>query len=147
MVTVVVSGMWFHLSQVKEQIPADIEIHADGEAHVPLATVSGGSAHTYAIKASGDRIVRIFVSANQSGGSHVAHAACRRCLGRGGRTYVKNQQLFCNHCRQPMPTVAESAELPNETDCTAVPIPYSVSGNHIVISRADLESTAQLFRN
>ena len=145
--TVIVSVMWFHLSQAKEQIPADIEIQAAGDVRVPIATLSGGSARTYAIKACGDRIFRISVSGNKLRGYHVVHAACRRCRGRGGKTYVKNQQLFCNHCRQPMPTVARSADLPTETDCTAAPIPYSVSGDHIVISRADLESATQMFRS
>jgi uncharacterized membrane protein len=144
---VIVSVMWFHLALSKEQIRADIEMQAGSELHVPVATLSGGDAYTYAVKAPDDTMFRIFVSGNRLRGYNVAHAACRRCRGRGGKTYVKNQQLFCNHCRQPMPTVARSADLPTETDCTAVPIAYSISGDDIVVSRGDLESTAHLLRN
>ena len=142
----VASGMWLHLHQQTDRSSADIQIQARGPVRLPVADLSPGEAHTYAVTGLDGRVFRLFASARQGGTYDVAHAACRRCQSRGGSTYVRRGQLFCNHCQQPMPSVQRETDLPQQPDCTPVPIQYTLAGNDIVITRADLERTAQLLQ-
>ena len=143
----VASGMWLHLHRQTDRFPADVQIRAREAVRLPVADLRPGDARTYAVTDLDGSTFRLFAAAKRAGSYDVAHAACRRCEGRGGSTYVRRGQLFCHHCRQPMPSVKREADLPQQPDCTPVPVQYSLAGDHIVLASAELERTAQLLRS
>lgn len=138
-------GVWLQVGQ-HEFIPTpEISMRAGEDLRVPLAELGPGKARIFRFDAPNQEPIRVFV-ARQGGGRLVAtFAACRRCDRASGRSRASNGQLICGHCGEPMPILEEGATLPQEKDCTPIPVQFRIEGDSLVVRASDIEAGRPLF--
>lgn len=120
--------------------PSEVGVRSGQDLRVPLAELSPGTARIFRMEYQEGQPVRVFVQRQAQGRTVVTFAACPRCDRASRPSRVSEGQLICGHCGEPMPILAEGATLPEEKDCTPIPIQFRIDGGSLVVRAADIEA-------
>ncbi|MBI5083343.1 MAG: DUF2318 domain-containing protein [Acidobacteria bacterium] len=138
-------GVWLQVGQHEFSPPPEISMRAGEDLRVPVAELGPGKARIFRFDAQNDEPIRVFVGRLGKGRLVTTFAACRRCDRASGRSRVSDGQLICGHCGEPMPILEEGATLPQEKDCTPIPIQFRIEGDSLVVRASDIEAGRPLF--
>ena len=138
-------GVWLQVGQ-HEFIPTpETSMRAGEDLRIPVAELSPGKARIFRFDAQINEPIRVFVGHRGNGRLVATFAACRRCDRASGRSRVSDGQLICGHCGEPMPLLEEGATLPQEKDCTPIPVQFKIEGDSLVVRASDIETGRPLF--
>lgn len=132
-----------------------IAVPPGGVIEIPVASVSDGSLHRFAISDSGLEI-RFFALRTGVGTIATAFDACRACYSYG-RYYMKGGELICSQCDAPVPLgklhpalVEEQVDENNSgsmegNGCAPIYLPSRIAAGMLRISLTDLRSQRKYF--
>ncbi len=111
----------------------------NGSVSIPLAQLSDGDLHRYAVNEGGTQI-RFLLYQKPDGKVAVVFDACEIC---GSVGFFKTANgLVCKNCASPI----NSQSVGTPGGCNPVPLKASVSGGDVVIQEAELAAGGKLFR-
>lgn len=134
-----------HLGQHEIVPPQEIITRSGQDLRVLLADLRHDKARLYRVEGENGAPIRLFLKAHDREHVVVTSAACRRCARSARFSHLSNGELICGHCGDPMPLLEEGAKLPDEKDCTPVPVPYRIDGGVVVVQASDIEAGKPLF--
>jgi|SRR5579871_149498 len=125
-------------SETELSAAAELNI-SDGVARIPVASVSDGMLHRFAIKSDGVS-VRVIAIRRPDQSIVVAFDACEICGSQG--YYQKGPNVICKNCASAIniPTIGQ------EGGCNPIPLESRVDGGQIVIPAATLLAGSKHFR-
>ena len=124
----------------RESTPATALTFANGEAHIPEASVSDGDLHRFVAKEDGVD-VRFWLYKKPDGNIAVVYDACAVC---GAVGFKKDGRGFvCKNCSAPI----NPQSVGTEGGCNPIPLKATVTGDAIVITEAELAAHAGIFKN
>lgn len=138
-------GVWLQMGQHEFSPPPEISMRAGDDLRAPLAELGEGKARIFRFDAQNDEPIRVFVARQGKGRLVATFAACRRCDRDSRRSRVSDGRLICGHCGEPMPILEEGATLPQEKDCTPIPVQFRIEGDSLVVRALDIEAGRALF--
>lgn len=138
-------GVWLHLGHIEFIPPPEISMSAGEDLRIPVVELSPGRARIFRFDAQNDEPIRVFVGRLGNRRLVATFAACRRCDRASGRSRVSDGQLICGHCGEPMSILEEGATLPQEKDCTPIPVQFRIEGDSLVVRASDIEAGRPLF--
>ena len=133
-------GVWFYVPAV-----AAVRRLPPGEDGViPVAKLPSETAVLFSAPLPSGVTVDFFVQRDPSNSISVAFSSCRRCYREGH--YSQAGQIFCKHCKQPMPRLAVRESITLENDCKHIPLPFEVSAGTVrVQAKAIADAYSQWF--
>jgi len=134
-----VTAEFIYAKGVNSLSPATQVAFTNGALNIPLAQVSDGDLHRYAVR-EGEMEVRFLLYQKPDGKVAAIFDACEICGAVG--FYKGTNGLVCKNCSSPIN--AQSVGTPG--GCNPVPLASSIRGDAIVIQAADLAGRAQLFQ-
>lgn len=138
-------GWWLLGRQFEIVPPSEIAVRSREDLRVPVAELGPGKARIFRVGGQSGGPVRVFVKRQDHGRMVVTFGACRRCDRASRPSHLSDGQLICGYCGEPMPILKEGATLPNEKDCTPVPVQFRIEGDSLVVRAADIEAGRPLF--
>jgi uncharacterized membrane protein len=97
----------------------------------------------FAIPLQSGHMTEFFVDAGTGDRVTVAFASCRKCY-RAGH-YRQGGYILCNQCKELMERAASGQRISPEKDCTQVPIPFEVSGDHLTVRASSVDDAFALW--
>ncbi len=149
------AGEIFSSSSGMDLSSESIAVPASGIIEIPLASISDGGLHRFAISDSGLEI-RFFALRTGVGTIATAFDACRACYSYG-RYYLKGGELICSQCDAPVPlgklhpALAEDHVDENNTGsmegngCAPIYLPSRIGSGMLRIALSDLRSQRKYF--
>lgn len=137
---VMVTAEFIYAKSVNALSPATQVTFNDGAVAIPLAQVSDGDLHRYAVLENRTEI-RFLLYQKPDGRVVAVFDACEIC---GSVGFFKAPSgIVCKNCAAPINAQSVGAA----GGCNPVPLASSVSGDAIVIREADLVARAKLFEH
>jgi FTR1 family protein len=128
-----VTAQFIYAKSTTSLSPAHELAITSGEVVVPVAEVSDGDLHRYAVNIDGKE-VRFLVFKKPDGKIATVLDACQICGPVG--FYKSGSQIICKNCAAPI----NANSIGQSGGCNPIPLKSSQQGDRIVITQADLSS-------
>jgi high-affinity iron transporter len=139
LIVIVLISAEFVYSRAARAVAPPVELSfADNVIQVPVDDLKDHKLHTYQVEAGGKQ-VRFIAIIDSSDTVRVGLDACQICGDQG--YYQQGQNVICRNCASAIyiPTIGSAG------GCNPTHIDYLVRNNVLVISKANLESSARYF--
>jgi len=116
-----------------------VEVGADGEVRIPLATFQGTALRRFQTTVAGQTVRFFAIPIAKGGPIATAFDACLLCGPRG--YYQESGNVICLHCGSVIypPSIGQTG------GCNPVPLPSRVEGGNLVLAASDLAAGSHLF--
>ena len=142
------SAAWFIVSNDRKAAAFDhlpeIALTEDSDLAYDSSQLQPHQAQFFSYPLNSSERVRLLVSRDSKGDTRAAFASCTACYRFRNQHYLKNGELICGRCEQAM-RVADSNEQPTGKACIAVPLPFLLENNKIVIHARAIRESTQIF--
>lgn len=135
---ILVTAQFIYAKSTSSLSPAHELTISKGQLEIPLAEVSDGQLHRYAVNVEGKE-VRFLLFKKPDGSVVSVLDACQICGPVG--FYKSGAQIICKNCSAPV----NPQSVGQAGGCNPIPIKSTTSGQEVVITQADLTSTMPIF--
>ena len=133
-----VTAQFIYAKSASALSPATELTFTDHAVRIPVAQVSDGDLHRYAVRV-GSHEVRFWLYKKPDGKIASLFDACEICGAVG--FYKSGNQIVCKNCAAPI----NANSVGEAGGCNPIPLKSSASGDDIVIAQSDLESGEKWF--
>ncbi len=134
-----VTAQFIYAKSASALSPATYLSFSNHEVQIPLAQVSDGDLHRYAVKI-GDTDVRFWLYKKPDGKVAALFDACEICGPVG--FYKSGNQIVCKNCAAPI----NPQSVGEPGGCNPIPLKASATNTDVVITEADLASGLKVFQ-
>lgn len=129
-------GLWVVLPSA--QTPAQTLVRHE-DVTVDVGELKPGVPRLFAHPLESGQPVEFFLERDAGNRITVAFASCRRCYREGH--FRQGDRILCGHCNEPMMQAPRGQTIAPEKDCTQIPIPFEMAGDHLTIRANSVDAT------
>ena len=98
-----------------------------------LARLKSGQTRFFTYPTSSSERSRLLVQRDSNGVIRTAFASCTACYAFRGEHKLNQGQFMCGRCQHSMRVGDQNERLTPDKECVAVPVPFSVESNKVVV--------------
>lgn len=119
-------------ASASDNLPA-IVLEAGENFVYDLARLESGQTRFFTYPTSSSERSRLLVQRDSDGEIRTAFASCIACYAFRGEHKLKQGQFMCGRCQHSMRLGDQKERLTPDKGCVAVPVPFSVENNKVVV--------------
>lgn len=119
-------------ASASDSLPA-IVLRAGENFVYDLARLESGQTRFFTYPASSSERSKLLVQRDSNGELRAAFASCIACYAFRGEHKLKQGQFMCGRCQHSMRIGDQNERLAPGKECVAVPVPFSVENNKVVV--------------
>ncbi len=131
-------------ASASDNLPA-IALEAGENFVYDLARLESGQTRFFTYPASSSERSKLLVQRDYNGELRAAFASCIACYAFRGEHKLKQGQFMCGRCQHSMRIGDQNERLSPDKGCVAVPVPFSVENNKVVVRHDGIAKGLETF--
>lgn len=129
-------------ASASDHLPA-VDLQANQDLIYDLWKLEPGQSRFFTYPASSTERSKLLLNRDSDGVLRAAFATCTTCYSFRRQHYLKEGQFICGQCQTPMPIGGRNDRITPDKGCVAVPVPFSVQNNKVVVRAQAIEEGAK----
>ena len=136
--------VWWSIrkASASDHLP-EVALEANQDLIYDLWKLEPGQSRFFTYPTSSSERSKLVVNRDSDGVVRAAFASCTTCYSFRKQHYLKEGKFICGQCQTPMTIGGRNERLTADKGCVAVPVPFSVESNKVVVRAQAITEAAK----